>query len=113
MATRQELEKQSAATVLAHIAAHKVRGETAAYEAHMKIPGHKAIVEAANAATTEVGSMAIGAIKVDGVPVEFEELKTSEKAPAVLPETLEGLAASDGTGAPAAPAAPVEEGPGE
>ena len=41
--------------VLAHIAAHRDKGETAAVEGHMKAPVHRAIVEAAARVYGETG----------------------------------------------------------
>ncbi len=38
---------QHEADVLAHIAGHRDKGETAAVEAHMESPEHRAIIEAA------------------------------------------------------------------
>ena len=51
---KTEMRKvQYSADVLAHIAAHKAKGDTKAVAAHMANPGHKAIVEAAKAAAAK------------------------------------------------------------
>ena len=58
--------------VAAHIAAHAEKGETKAVKAHMKVPEHKAIVEAAAAAVDEVlaAETASNADTAAGVKVE-------------------------------------------
>lgn len=58
---------QHEADVLAHIAAHKAKGETAAVAKHMKAPAHKAIVEAA----TEAESLAaVAAVEAETAKIE-------------------------------------------
>ncbi len=54
---KQARKMQHEANVLAHIAAHEAKGETAAVAAHMEAPAHRAIVEAAEEPVeTEGGS---------------------------------------------------------
>ena len=59
-------ETQYNADVVAHIAAHKAKGETEAVEAHMESPKHKAIVEAA--ATIEVDAELLANAEIVDAP---------------------------------------------
>ncbi len=68
-------DPQYEVNVRAHVAAHKAKGETQAFDAHMKSPEHRAIVDAAADTVVDVEVP----IEPDGAPGEGSQ-KPPEKS---------------------------------